>query len=628
MKMPKPRISFLLFVLFSFSIQVVRSQSNKKRDSLLKVFNEASHDTIKIKAANALGSYFMYRDIEEAQRYANEQLVLGERLNDLEGLSKANHQLSIIYSSQGNYDSTLHYIERTLDLVKKTGNQKQESLSRHSRVILEIDRGHLDEAMKFNKENIIFNQRIQDTLGLALSYDTEASIFTEKGQYFSSLKSVKKSLEIFKALDKQIRIADSNHKLAIIENSLEHYDSALEYSAKALEIYLQNEDLEFEAASRNVAGISFKALKDYDKAKAELTKAMDIAKHKQYPGIELTGLAHLVDIHLDLGENQQAKALLDSGLALSRKVGYQQMISYLNARMARYYKNQNQYSLAHRYLDSTDQAVSQDPESLAMVYKLKSEVFEAEQDYRRALSYYQQHKELQDSTSKKTNANRINELRVIHQTEQREFEISLQQEEIKSLNEQARADKFKNRLFSLGMASTFVFAGLLSFGFNQRIKKTKIERQKQEELLRKEIEHKQKELASQTLHLVQKNTFLQELKENLDKIKSSPATFKTEYRRIAMLLKKENSSDKDWEIFKTYFAEVHNDFDQKLKTFYPDISEKDIRLSAFLRMNLTTKEIAATLNVLPESIFKSKYRLKQKLGLDKDTDLVSFLSSL
>ena len=116
--------------------------------------------------------------------------------------------------------------------------------------------------------------------------------------------------------------------------------------------------------------------------------------------------------------------------------------------------------------------------------------------------------------------------------------------------------------------------------------------------------------------------------ENLESIKKSPDRFKTEFRRIVMLLKKENASDKDWEVFKTYFAEVHNDFDQKLKTFHPDITEKEIRLAAFLRMNLTTKEIAATLNVLPESILKSKYRLKKKMGLAKETDLTSFLNSL
>ena len=59
-----------------------------------------------------------------------------------------------------------------------------------------------------------------------------------------------------------------------------------------------------------------------------------------------------------------------------------------------------------------------------------------------------------------------------------------------------------------------------------------------------------------------------------------------------------------------------------------DISEKEIRLASFLRMNLSTKEIASMLNVLPDSVLKSKYRLKKKLNLDKETDLNQFLNTL
>jgi DNA-binding NarL/FixJ family response regulator len=95
-----------------------------------------------------------------------------------------------------------------------------------------------------------------------------------------------------------------------------------------------------------------------------------------------------------------------------------------------------------------------------------------------------------------------------------------------------------------------------------------------------------------------------------------------------MLLKKESAEDKDWEVFKSYFTEVHNNFDIKIKEIYADISEKEIRLASFLRMNLSTKEIASMLNVLPDSILKSKYRLKKKLNLNKETDLNQFLNTL
>ena len=73
---------------------------------------------------------------------------------------------------------------------------------------------------------------------------------------------------------------------------------------------------------------------------------------------------------------------------------------------------------------------------------------------------------------------------------------------------------------------------------------------------------------------------------------------------------------------------MHNDFDNKIKAIAEDISEKEIRLASFLRMNLTTKEIASMLNVLPDSVLKSKYRLKKKLSLNKEQDLNEYLNAL
>lgn len=249
-------------------------------------------------------------------------------------------------------------------------------------------------------------------------------------------------------------------------------------------------------------------------------------------------------------------------------------------------------------------------------------------DFKTAYAYKAKHFTAHDSIFQKEKMEQLNELEVQCQTAMKETEIALQKEEITTLNQEVEISSLKKELYAGGMFTFLAVSGLLFFGFKQRIKKNRIAREKQEAIYKQEIAHKQKDLASQTLHLVQKKTFIQELMENLENIKNSPEKFKMEFRRIVMLLKKENAADKDWEVFKTYFAEVHNDFDQKLKTLYTDISEKEIRLAAFLRMNLTTKEIATTLNVLPDSILKSKYRLKKKLGLDKEQDLGSFLNRL
>tara|TARA_B100001063_G_C16734232_1_gene541086 strand:- start:362 stop:1711 length:1350 start_codon:yes stop_codon:yes gene_type:complete len=261
------------------------------------------------------------------------------------------------------------------------------------------------------------------------------------------------------------------------------------------------------------------------------------------------------------------------------------------------------------------------------IHKLMSLAYQAIGNFENGLKHYKIYKKLEDNISSTEINNRFSELQTIYETEKKEAEITLQEKEIKTLNVQAENDKLIKTLYGIGMFSFLSIAALLYFGFKQRIKKNKIEREKQEEMYKQEIAFKKKELASQTLHLVQKNTFIQELKENLEKIKKSPELFKVEFRRLVMLLKKESAEDKDWEVFKSYFSEVHNNFDNKIKAIAKDITEKEIRLASFLRMNLSTKEIASMLNVLPDSVLKSKYRLKKKLELSKEDDLTQFLNT-
>ncbi len=261
-------------------------------------------------------------------------------------------------------------------------------------------------------------------------------------------------------------------------------------------------------------------------------------------------------------------------------------------------------------------------------YQNVSNAYAGLEDYKNAYDYRLKHQVLNDSIFQAENVAKLNELDIQYQTEKKEAAIALQEEEIKTLNAQAKSDRLSKTLYGIGMFSLLAIAGLLYFGFKQRMKKNEIERQKQEEIYKQEIAFKKRELTSQTLHLVQKNTFIQELRENLERIKKSPELFKVEFKRIVLLLKKENAEDKDWEVFKSYFSEVHNNFDTTLRSLYKEITEKEIRLAAFLRMNLSTKEIASILNVLPDSVLKSKYRLKKKLDLDKDMDLSTFLNTI
>jgi len=81
----------------------------------------------------------------------------------------------------------------------------------------------------------------------------------------------------------------------------------------------------------------------------------------------------------------------------------------------------------------------------------------------------------------------------------------------------------------------------------------------------------------------------------------------------------------------TFYAEVekiHKDFKIKLESKYPDLSEHDKKLATLIRLDLSNKEIATLMGISPKSVEVSRYRLKKKLGLEKDSSLIEFINQI
>ena len=83
--------------------------------------------------------------------------------------------------------------------------------------------------------------------------------------------------------------------------------------------------------------------------------------------------------------------------------------------------------------------------------------------------------------------------------------------------------------------------------------------------------------------------------------------------------------DEDWQNFKSYFNQVHPNFETKLKADHPDMTVNDIKLAALIRMNLTTKQIATINNVSILAVKKARYRLRKKLNISEDESLEDLL---
>jgi DNA-binding CsgD family transcriptional regulator len=151
------------------------------------------------------------------------------------------------------------------------------------------------------------------------------------------------------------------------------------------------------------------------------------------------------------------------------------------------------------------------------------------------------------------------------------------------------------------------------------------------EKLESEIEHKNTELASTAMHLVQKGELLSNIRDELMKMKkgfNGEAAAAEEFKKMLRILGEENKMDKDWEQFAVHFDKVHSDFLQILKAAYPALSSHELKLCAYLRMNLSSKEIAQLENISVRGVEISRYRLRKKLKIPTETNLFDFLLEL
>jgi DNA-binding CsgD family transcriptional regulator len=147
------------------------------------------------------------------------------------------------------------------------------------------------------------------------------------------------------------------------------------------------------------------------------------------------------------------------------------------------------------------------------------------------------------------------------------------------------------------------------------------------EKLEADNRHKSQELATATMHLVQKNEVIAHVRTELEGLitrhRDHPSS--KDIQSMVRMLGHDQQFDQDWEQFAAHFDQVHAGFLRRLSECYGQLTPKDQRLCAYLRMNLSTKEIAPLMNISVRGVEISRYRLRKKLDLDRDINLNEFM---
>lgn len=149
----------------------------------------------------------------------------------------------------------------------------------------------------------------------------------------------------------------------------------------------------------------------------------------------------------------------------------------------------------------------------------------------------------------------------------------------------------------------------------------------QKKQLEADVEFKNKELATTTMHLVQRGKLLSKIGDELLPLvqQNTHKDTANDIKKVIRLLNEAKKLDNDWDQFAVHFDHVHANFLSNLKDKYPNLSPSDLKLCAYLKMNLSSKEIAQLLNITSRAVEVSRYRLRKKLGLKPEVNLFDFL---
>ncbi|WP_339715208.1 triple tyrosine motif-containing protein [uncultured Kriegella sp.] len=162
----------------------------------------------------------------------------------------------------------------------------------------------------------------------------------------------------------------------------------------------------------------------------------------------------------------------------------------------------------------------------------------------------------------------------------------------------------------------------------KRLKRKKLKTQKKiiqikNEKLQSEIDSKNRELAVSTMSLIKKNEFLNAIKDQLKESSNDP-----KIKSVIQTIDRNINNADDWKLFEEAFNNADKDFLKKVKTLHPELTPNDLRLCAYLRLNLSSKEIAPLLNISSRSVEVKRYRLRKKMALPHENNLTDYILNL
>lgn len=566
-------------LLVFFSVQVVHAQVTLPQVPQLS-------DTSLVHALIDSSFENSFSDPDKAIVFSNKARSLSESLNYRKGIAESHGELGYSYNRKGDFGKAIDHLEKGIEI----------------------------------------HRALQDTMGLISQLNDLGSVYSSMSEYNTALEYYFESLEFCEAIGLERGISANLGNIGLAYFELDEDDEAMKFYRRALEINERLDNKSSLATNYNNIGLLHGDQGRYDKALSHHFKALELRKELDYTLSVANSLNNIGRVYMQQNKHERALDYLNRALQVNNGTD-NDLSSIIHENMAKTYLSSGNYDSARVHGEQT-LALSREYGSKLgekVGYELLTEVYRQLGDYERAFEYQRNLMVVKDSILNAEKAEQINEMQTKYETRQKEQEIAL-------LEKEKEQEAMLRNAFLAGLV-LIVIIGFLVYN-RQRLKikknKTELENKKlQEEKLEKDLKFKNRQLTTHSLHLVQKNEAMKELKEEIELLKRKDnGAISRDLQKLENKVDYSFNLDEDWEEFKLYFEEVHTGFFDSLKEQFPDLTPNELRLSALAKLNLTIKETATILGITPDSVKTARYRLRKKLDMETEDNLTDFMMAV
>lgn len=671
MKQNSRKCFFLIIILvlcceYSFSQQARR----QNMDSLLQQLPYIKEDTSGVTVLRRLGGFYLRVNLDSAFMYLHEGLVLAKKLNFTSELLHLNQNLATAYLFTGNLDKAISSYENGHKAALVHGDTLRSMLILTELIIAARDKGDTTITNNYFKVGYELASEMPvygDYFNARLDMN-KAGIFKDHLAYDSAFYYWDRALQGMISLDLPGFTAVVHNNMAVAYFEIYDYPKALKAHKKALELATSIDyrpvELDAEIGISRVYG----AIDNADLAIERLTPLLEEEKK--------TGqLLRILKVEQELVRSYYQKKDYDKALELSysaykkgKQLGFKSANNAKNAHYtAQLWFKKGRLDSSFYYLNISDSLAETHNRSFAkfsnLVLRVKHENLSGNHKVtypllakadsiankllgpkqRAEISYmnYLYHREmgnlsfalgaleksnnLNDSLKNLEQRGDLIKLGSEIETAEKQAELEKRQDEIESLTTQVELRKTKTKQFIIFLSIALVLITLIVVWRIRALKLSRRLRELESEKLQDELSQKKRKLTSNALQEAHKNQLLESL---LTETKNIQSAKNTDLSKLIRLVKEGLNSEKNLELFTLQFEETHPDFFSNLRKFHPNLTPREQQICALVNLNFSTKEIASFLGIEVGSATTARYRLRQKLEIEKEQNLAKYLQNL